>query len=106
MDQKAADVEKFKKAKEAQDVAKAAIVARAIERKMQEQLQQQEMEGIRQELLEEEVTAELRRKELEDLEKRHRQMLELRAAAEQAIRLRQERLAFEKKEEDDYRKQV
>lgn len=106
LDQKAADVAEFKRAKDAQDAVKADIVARAIERMMQEQFKQEEIEELRQELLEEELKAELRQRELDDIAKKQKQMAELKAAAEEAIRLREERLAFEKKEEDDYRKQL
>lgn len=106
MEQKAADVAEFKRAKEAQDKAKAEIVARAIERMMQEQFKQEEIEELRQELLEEELKADFRQKELDDLAKRQKQMAELKAAADEAQNLRAERIAFEKKEEDEYRRQL
>ncbi|CAL8125771.1 unnamed protein product [Orchesella dallaii] len=103
---KAEDEAAFKKAKEAQDAVKAGIVARAIERMMKEQFKQEEIEELRQELREEELAAELRQRELDDLARKQRQVIELKAAAEEAIRMREDRLEFERKEEEEYRKQL
>ena len=64
------------------------------------------MEELRRELHEEELAESVRRKDAEDLEKKLRQMAELRQAEADAKKMRCEKIAAEKKEEEEFRKQV
>jgi len=106
LETKEEQVAAFNKAKSERDEAKASIVAKAIERIMLDQFKQEELDELRRELYEEEMAEDVRRKEAEAVAKKCQQMIELKAAAEEARQLRAEKLADEKKEEEDYRKQL
>lgn len=64
------------------------------------------MEELRRELYEEELAADVRRREVEELSRKMKQMVELRNAAAEARKLREEKILAEKKEEEEYRQQL
>ncbi|XP_035701543.1 meiosis-specific nuclear structural protein 1 [Folsomia candida] len=99
-------VAEYKKAKAEQEKARNSMVAKAIERIMKDQYRLEEMEELRRELYEEELAADVRRREVEELSRKMKQMVELRNAAAEARKLREEKILAEKKEEEEYRQQL
>ncbi|CAG7834758.1 unnamed protein product [Allacma fusca] len=93
-------------AKAVRDAAKAEIIAKTIERIMEDQFKNEELEELRRELYEEELAEEVRRKETEDAAAKYRQMIELQEAEKEAKRLRAAKLEAERKEMEEYRKQL
>ncbi|CAG7824377.1 unnamed protein product [Allacma fusca] len=90
----------------AREAAKAKVMSKTMERIMEDQFKNVELEELRRELCEEELAEQVRRKEAKDDAAKYCQMLELQEAEKEAKRLREEKLEAERKEIEEYRKQL